>query len=166
MINFLRNLGFTKQDFTLAGFLIILLITGLVLRFAGLNKVGQFNYSGNDGEVEKQIKAGFSELHKVQPNEMHDGKLQSLIQYRDNLENLSEQTSPNKKTFSLHKKININTAYSSDLQALPGIGVITAEKIIAYREASNGFKKIEEIMNVKGIGRKKFEKMKDFISVE
>jgi len=47
---------------------------------------------------------------------------------------------------------------------LPGIGQKTAEAIINYRTESK-FSKIEDIMNVKGIGPKKFEKIKDFIQV-
>jgi competence protein ComEA len=49
---------------------------------------------------------------------------------------------------------------------LPGVGESTAEKIIKYRETHNGFKKIENIMKVKGIGKKKFDKLKEYIYVE
>lgn len=59
-------------------------------------------------------------------------------------------------------KININTCTKSDLETLPGIGAITADKIIEYRE-SNSFKQIEDIMNVSGIGEKKFESIKELI---
>lgn len=64
------------------------------------------------------------------------------------------------------KSININTATKEELVKLPGVGPSTAEKIIEYREKINGFKKIEDIMKVKGIGQKKFEKMKPYIFVE
>ena len=62
--------------------------------------------------------------------------------------------------------ININTAPASELMRLPGVGQATADKIINYRISSGGFKQIEEIMNVSGIGEKTFEKMKQFITVE
>lgn len=62
--------------------------------------------------------------------------------------------------------ININTASASQLMRLPGVGQATADKIINYRASSGGFKSIEEIMNVSGIGEKTFEKMKQFITVE
>jgi competence protein ComEA len=61
--------------------------------------------------------------------------------------------------------ININTATSEQLQALSGVGPATAQKIIDYRESAGGFKKIEDIMKVSGIGTKTFEKFKDKIIV-
>lgn len=64
------------------------------------------------------------------------------------------------------EKININTATKADLEKLPGIGPTIAERIINYREQNGPFKAIEEIKNVQGIGDKKFEAMKDLISVE
>ena len=60
-------------------------------------------------------------------------------------------------------KININTADSAEFQKIPGVGAKTAEKIINYR-AQNSFSSIEDIKNVDGIGDKKFESMKDYIS--
>ena len=49
---------------------------------------------------------------------------------------------------------------------LPGIGEVMAERIIDYRTKQGGFKSTEELMNVKGIGEKKFKKIKDHISVK
>ena len=61
--------------------------------------------------------------------------------------------------------VNINTADSGLLQTLPGIGPKTAERIIEYRETAGRFKSIEEIQDVKGIGPKKYEKLKTLITV-
>jgi len=63
-------------------------------------------------------------------------------------------------------KLNINTATQADLEKLPGIGPALAERIIKYREEHGPFKTIDEIQNVKGIGKKKFETIKDLIAVE
>lgn len=60
--------------------------------------------------------------------------------------------------------ININTATQSELESLPGIGPVTAQKIIAYRQ-ENEFKIVEDIQKVSGIGPVTFEKIKDLISV-
>ncbi|MGO3751157.1 MAG: helix-hairpin-helix domain-containing protein [Peptoniphilaceae bacterium] len=68
-------------------------------------------------------------------------------------------------TESSNHKININTANSSELENLPGVGPKTAEKIIKYRE-ENKFNRIEDIMNVGGFGQKKFEDVKDFITTK
>jgi competence protein ComEA len=62
--------------------------------------------------------------------------------------------------------ININTADSTELQKLSGVGPSTAEKIITYRKEYGGYKKIEELMNVSGIGEKTFNKLKNSIRVE
>lgn len=64
-----------------------------------------------------------------------------------------------------YAKVNINTASKSELESLPRIGPATAQKIIDYREEYGGFAKIEDIMNIKGIGQGTFEKLKDLITV-
>lgn len=61
--------------------------------------------------------------------------------------------------------ININTATESELQNIPGVGEVKAKSIIIYREKNGGFKKIEEIKSVDGIGEKTFEKIKEFIKL-
>jgi competence ComEA-like helix-hairpin-helix protein len=62
--------------------------------------------------------------------------------------------------------ININTATAEELILLPNIGEVMAKRIVVYRIRNNGFKTKEEIMNVKGIGKVKFEKIKDKICIE
>lgn len=61
--------------------------------------------------------------------------------------------------------VNLNTATAAELEALPGIGAKTAARIIDYRQKKGPFKKIEEIMNVQGIGEKSFLKLKPQITV-
>jgi len=63
-------------------------------------------------------------------------------------------------------KININTATAEQLTLLPGIGEVTANAIVAYRTANGNFASVEDILNVKGIGEKTLEKIKDFIVLE
>ena len=61
--------------------------------------------------------------------------------------------------------ININTASATDLEALPGVGAKTAALIVEYRQKNGPFKKIEELMNVRGIGEKNFLKLRPQITV-
>ena len=63
------------------------------------------------------------------------------------------------------KVVNLNTATQADLESLPGIGARTAERILEYRQKNGSFKKIEELMNVKGIGEKSFLKLKPLVTV-
>ncbi|MCF0144182.1 MAG: ComEA family DNA-binding protein [Firmicutes bacterium] len=62
-------------------------------------------------------------------------------------------------------KVNINTADSTALQTLNGVGPATAEKIIDYRNSNGRFKKTEDLKNVSGIGDKTYEKLKDDITI-
>jgi competence protein ComEA len=61
--------------------------------------------------------------------------------------------------------ININTAAVSDLEGLPGIGAKTAARIVEYRQKNGPFKKVEELMNVRGVGEKSFLKLKAQLTV-
>jgi len=61
--------------------------------------------------------------------------------------------------------VNLNTATTADLEALPGIGAKTAARIVEYRQKNGPFKKVEELMNVRGVGEKNFLKLKPQITV-
>ena len=62
--------------------------------------------------------------------------------------------------------VNINTAAATELQQLPGIGERTAARIVEYRQKNGPFKKIEELMNVQGIGEKSFLKLRPQLTVD
>ncbi|MCC9271749.1 helix-hairpin-helix domain-containing protein [Lactobacillus gallinarum] len=63
------------------------------------------------------------------------------------------------------EKVNLNTADVAGLQKLTGIGEKKAEQIIAYREQNGSFKKVEDLMQVSGIGEKTFASLKDQLTV-
>ena len=61
--------------------------------------------------------------------------------------------------------MNLNTATAADLEGLPGIGAKTAARIVEYRQKNGPFKKVEELMNVRGVGEKNFLKLKPQLAV-
>jgi competence protein ComEA len=63
-------------------------------------------------------------------------------------------------------KINLNRATLEELKSLPGIGEVTAKNIIEYREKVGVFKNLEELKKVKGIGEKKFEVLKNYLTLD
>lgn len=63
------------------------------------------------------------------------------------------------------EKLDINKATKAELMKLPKIGEKLADRIIEYRETHGGFKSVEELMRIKGIGKKKFAEIKDLVTV-
>jgi competence protein ComEA len=77
---------------------------------------------------------------------------------------LPAQTADQKETGK--SLVNINTAGQSDLERLPGIGPSLAKKIMEFRQKNGNFKTTNDLMAVQGIGEKKFEQLKNLITVK
>ena len=80
----------------------------------------------------------------------------------ENGENIIQNTNLSGKS----KMININKANESELEEIPGVGPAMASKIVNYRKENGEFKTIEDLKNISGIGEKKFEAMREYISVK
>jgi competence protein ComEA len=63
------------------------------------------------------------------------------------------------------QRVNINTADNAELESLPGVGVATAQRIIDYREKNGAFTSVEDLMNISGIGEKKYADLVDRVCV-
>ena len=74
-------------------------------------------------------------------------------------------TIPAKAAAAPTQTVNINTATVQQLEALPGIGPSTAQRIVTYREKNGPFKKLEDLMNVQGIGEKSFLKLRPHLTL-
>ena len=76
-----------------------------------------------------------------------------------------EKAEKAKPAASASSPINLNTATQAQLETLPGVGSRTAQLIVEHRQKNGGFKKIEELMNIKGIGEKSFLKIKPLVTL-
>ena len=63
------------------------------------------------------------------------------------------------------KPVNINTATSEELQQVPGIGPATAEKILQMRKSYGAFKSVDDLLAIRGIGKKRLDKMRKYLTV-
>jgi len=132
----------------------------------------QYDYSKSDEEfrrlTEEARKREFDAIKNDTLNSQVSEKLSSEMKSeQDSIESIEKEPRITKKELKLREKnINLNTAGIDELVFLPGIGQSTAEKIIEYRSRKGKFKKIQDIMNVKGIGEKKFEKIKEYLTIE
>ena len=64
------------------------------------------------------------------------------------------------------RRVNINTARAEDLTVIPGIGPVTAARIVEFRENTGNFTSPESLLDVKGIGPATLEKMREYIKIE
>jgi competence protein ComEA len=78
---------------------------------------------------------------------------------------VQEKAEKPKPAASAAAPINLNTATAAQLDTLPGIGARTAQLIVEHRQKNGNFKKVEELMNIKGIGEKTFLKIKPMVTV-
>jgi len=63
------------------------------------------------------------------------------------------------------RPVNLNTATSQELQQVPGIGPATADKILQMRKSYGGFKSVDDLLAIRGIGPKRLEKMRKYLTV-
>lgn len=142
---------FTKQEQRFLLFLVITFIVGFCLKIVRNSS----DKGGNESwEQERQkILADFDKKSQLLQNK--DG---SYIAAGDTDAGITKKT--------LTDKININRASREELEILPGIGPVIAERIVAFRQDNGSFKTIQDIQKVKSIGPKTFEKVKEYITVD
>lgn len=141
-----ESLALTKNESKIIAFLAFGMLLGGVVRLWQVHgKIPDYNYRQTD-EI-------FYES---------SSRVDSIIS--------AEEETLKVKSSTQHKKapaspIDINSASIEDLSSLPGIGKATAERIVEYRKTQGKFVTIEDLMRVKGIGEKKFQKLKSMVVV-
>lgn len=117
-----------------------------------VNKLGGFTQDADLNKINLAMKIE-DEKHYIIP------KIGENIETSNDDNNLDTKGEEN-------NLVNINEADIKELDSLPGVGEATATKIINHREENGKFKAIEEIKNVNGIGDKKYENIKDMITIK
>ncbi|MEQ9308018.1 MAG: helix-hairpin-helix domain-containing protein [Balneolaceae bacterium] len=85
--------------------------------------------------------------------------------YNPELDNVNLERESAEVIIPSQSPLNLNEATLEELEMLPGIGSIYAQRIIDYRETNGGFKSVEELINVRGIGEKTLEKLKQHLKL-
>ena len=160
-----KKIGFTETEIYVVLFLAGMFILGFVyvefIKDDTPTENKNFDYTKEDSL--------FNYYSNLNPEyNLEDSSLISNLEIKRRVLELSDSFAYVKKDISslAEKSININTAGINELTMLPGIGEKTAEKIIELRIERGRFKRIEELMDVKGIGEAKFNKMKKFLYVQ
>ena len=145
--------------------LLILVLGGYLLWRENYQKPAQesriTNYESRIMEMEKRI----SELEKSKSTLPESQPTSSADESSSQMAGTVAGASTPAVSQPVAGVVNINTATVAELDTLSGIGPVYAGRIIDYRNANGGFKSPEEIMNVKGIGEKTFEKFKNKITI-
>ena len=141
----MRTFGFTQKERRVVLFLLVMVALGTVVKIYRQQKNNVLN-SAQGIEKKEKLLRDFSELGKDSINIKKDIDSPNLANEEKAL-----------------KTININTATETEIQKLPLIGPVLARRVVEYRTENGGFKSIDEIKNVKGIGEKIFERIRHYI---
>ena len=149
-----ERIGLTQTELKVIGFLAAVFVIGLTVKFLNWENKDSvetnFNYTAMDSI--------FYASDNLRSSPSENNLLNSKVD--------SSDSKINKKKQELKEKsINLNNASLEELTMLPGVGVKTAQNILAYRKASGGFNNIEELMEVEHIGESKFNKIKKYVYV-
>ena len=147
-------------------FLLCTLLVGCVLTSIGVEcftKADEPIQIPQAAIVEQHVIRKEREISNIQKSISKDKRVSSFQEKPSKTKSTDEKADNESKNIVF--PININTANEKELDALPGIGPAIARRIVEYR-SSQPFTKIEDIMQVKGIGEKKFAKIKELITVE
>lgn len=174
MNNLLKYISFTKNETRIILFVITVLATGFSIKYykqvLNGNSDIPYDFSKSDSEFTEKsnnrnkIKISAGDYDTSGTNEKD--LIRNLEAYEDSISKYNNPVKQNNFSGLTQDNLNINTATKSELVELPGVGEAIAERILKYRNEKKGFKNKEDLMKVQGIGKKKFEKIKEYIKAE
>ncbi|GAB4295662.1 MAG: hypothetical protein Kow0098_18160 [Ignavibacteriaceae bacterium] len=161
-----KSLGFTDTEFkillTLAGVFLIGIVIRLVFKNPG-TVLTEYDYFTQDSIF---LSSGYPD--STMQKDFLKQNLSTDVDYKQEVLDFNTSGFTIKKPEQLpsERSIEINSANLETLMKLPGIGEKTAKKIIELRESRGGFRELKELMEVKGIGKTKFNNIKKFLYIE
>ncbi len=159
-----KKIGFTQTEIKVVLFIISILILGFSFKTFFPDK-NQFSPKIYDYSGQNELFNNYEDKELISDSLKSSDK---KVDYKQEVLDFNTQSFKNiqKKNIPAEKSININKASLADLTKLPGIGEKTAQRIIDYRNTVKKFKTLNELINVKGIGDSKFEKIKKYIFID
>jgi competence ComEA-like helix-hairpin-helix protein len=159
-----EKIGFTRLELKVIVFLLLVFIAGFIIKSYSLSEINRpviYDYSRQDSLFLNIDNYGNTIDGKTSAENKKVDYKQEVLDFRK-----PEFKAAKSDSLPAENSIDVNNAGKSTLEKLPGIGPKTADKIIAYRNIIKRFKKLEELLKVKGIGKTKFNKIKKYLYIK
>ena len=174
-----HRLGFTRNEAAVILFLVTVVLTGQAVGMWNNDQTQLTDYSeqyrqhdllfaDRSGSLPARRRVVSGDQRSVAADRQPAAEQQNWLaeQQRMLTDGLNTDVETPDNPVSAAAVVNINTATANELETLPGIGPVTAQRIIDYRKQAGNFSTVEDIMKVKSIGPKKLEKLRQFICTE
>jgi len=161
-----RKIGFTETEIKVILFLAVGFLIGFGIK--AYNDNSKTEYKSYDYTQEDSLFNFYNNRAEKNLNDEKNRKEDKIVDSKEEVLDFSSTGFEKKKSLPLpeEKSINLNEADLQTLIRLPGIGKITAQRIIDLRSQNSKFENLEELMEVKGIGKVKFNKIKKFLYIK
>ncbi len=160
-----RKIGFTETEIKVILFLAVGFLIGFGIK--AYNDNSKPEYKSYDYTQEDSLFNYYNNRAEKNLNDEKNRKENKIVDSKEEVLDFSSTGFEKKKSLPPEEKsININEADLETLIRLPGIGPKTAQKIIDLRSQKSKFENLEELMEVKGIGEVKFNKIKKFLYIK
>lgn len=161
-----RKIGFTETEIKVILFLAVGFLIGFGIKIYNDNSKPE--YKSYDYTKEDSLFNYYNSRAEKNLNDEKNRKEDKIVDSKEEVLDFSSRNFYKKKSLlpPEEKSINLNEADLETLIRLPGIGQITAKKIIDLRSKKSKFENLEELMEVKGIGEVKFNKIKKFLYIK